>query len=217
MFTMDLHSHTTFSYDGTNTPEEIIENAIAHSVDIIGITDHQFSIGGDLREYKSRLSECRKKYAGKITVLRGLEIGTRPAPDDLNPCDTDDLDYVLFESLDDERAMDLNEFLNWRRQFKCACGLAHCDIFRLGERYGVDMLQLMRRHRLFWELNISGNYNYYYDFLTNEKKRLAVKQSRIPVTVGSDTHWVEEYRFRQLRRANELIKTLGNPMPQIKK
>lgn len=213
MFTMDLHNHTTFSYDGTNTPEEIIENAIAHSVDVIGITDHQFSIGGDLREYKSRLDACRKKYASKITVLRGLEIGTRPAPHDLNPRDTDDLDYVLFESLDDHRAMDLNEFFKWRQQFNCRCGLAHCDIFRLGERYNVDMLRLMRQHNLFWELNISGNYDYYYDFLTNEKKRLAVKQSRIPVTVGSDTHWIEEYRFRQLRRANELIKSLGNPMP----
>ena len=216
MFTMDLHNHTTFSYDGTNTPEEIIENAIAHSVDVIGICDHQFSIGGDLREYKSRLDECRKKYAGKIKVLRGLEIGTRPAPNDLNPRDTDDLDYVLFESLDDERAMDLNEFLNWRRQFKCECGLAHCDIFRLGERYSVDMLRIMRQYNLFWELNISGNYDYYYDFLTNEKKRLAVKQSRVPMTVGSDTHWVEEYRFRQLRKANELVKALGNPMPRIK-
>lgn len=216
MFTMDLHNHTIFSYDGTNTPEEIIENAIIHGVDLIGITDHQFSVGGDLSEYKSRLGECQKKYAGKIKILKGLEIGTRPVPDDLDPRDTDELDYVLFESLDDERAISLPDFLNMRRQFRCPCGLAHCDIFRLGNRYGVDMLQIMRRYKIFWELNISGNYDYYYDFLTNDKKRLAIKQSGIPVTVGSDTHWIEEYRFRPLRRANELIKSLGNPMPLFK-
>ena len=27
MYTVDLHNHTKFSYDGSNTPEEIIENA----------------------------------------------------------------------------------------------------------------------------------------------------------------------------------------------
>ncbi len=209
MFTADLHNHTVFSYDGTNTPEEIIENAIAHRVDVIGITDHQFSIGGDLREYKARLDACREKYGDKIKVLRGLEIGTRPAPDDLNPRDTDDLDYVLFESLDDTRAMDLADFLEWRRRFRCPCGLAHCDIFRLGERYGVDMLKIMRRSGLFWELNISGNYDYYYDFLTNDKKREAVARSGVKVSVGSDTHWIEEYRFRPIRRANALMRELG--------
>ena len=212
---MDLHNHTIFSYDGTNTPEEIIENAAAHSISVIGITDHQFSIGGGLSEYKARLEACREKYADKIKVLRGLEIGTRPAPDNLDPRDTDELDYVLFESLDDPRAMDLNDFINWRRQFRCPCGLAHCDIFRLSGRYNVDMLRLMRRYGIFWEINVSGNYDYYYDFLTNEKKRLAVKRSGICVTVGSDTHWIEEYRFRPLRRANELVKSLGIPAPRF--
>ena len=38
MYTVDLHNHTKFSYDGSNTPEEIIENAIRHGVDVIGIT-----------------------------------------------------------------------------------------------------------------------------------------------------------------------------------
>ena len=51
MYTVDLHNHTVFSYDGSNTPEKIIENAIAHSIDVIGITDHQFSIGDKLSEY----------------------------------------------------------------------------------------------------------------------------------------------------------------------
>ena len=213
MFTMDLHNHTIFSYDGTNTPEEIIENAIIHSVDVIGITDHQFSIGGDLREYKSRLSECRHKYKGKITVLRGLEIGTRPAPDDLNPLDTADLDYVLFESLDDFRAMDFFEFISWRHRYSCPVGLAHCDIFALGERYGLDMPDVLRTEKIFWELNVSGNYDCYYDFLTSAKKREMIKRAGIGVSVGSDTHAVDEYRFKQLKRANELVESMGFAKP----
>lgn len=58
---IDLHNHTTFSYDGKNTPEAIIQNAIAHNVDVIGITDHQFTIRQDLEYYISYLKYCQKK------------------------------------------------------------------------------------------------------------------------------------------------------------
>ena len=77
MYTVDLHNHTKFSYDGSNTPEEIIENAIRHGVDVIGITDHQFSIGENLPIYYEYIQHCKIKYADKIKVLCGLEIGTR--------------------------------------------------------------------------------------------------------------------------------------------
>ena len=213
MYTVDLHNHTVFSYDGSNTPEEIIENAINCGVDVIGITDHQFSIGENLPTYYSHIRHCQLKYADKIRVLCGLEIGTRPAPPESLPSATAVFDYVLFESLDDERAMDFYEFLEWRRLFKCKVGLAHTDIFKLGERYGADILKVMRDNDIFWELNTSGNYIYYYDFLTNEKKQCAVKESGIPVSVGSDTHAVNEYRKKQVRRANELLQKLGIPLP----
>ena len=213
MYTVDLHNHTVFSYDGSNTPEEIIENAINCGVDVIGITDHQFSIGENLPTYYSHIRHCQLKYADKIRVLCGLEIGTRPAPPESLPSTTAVFDYVLFESLDDERAMDFYEFLEWRRLFKCKVGLAHTDIFKLGERYGADILKVLRDNDIFWELNTSGNYIYYYDFLTNEKKQRAVKESGIPVSVGSDTHAVDEYRKKQVRRANELLQKLGIPLP----
>ena len=54
----DLHNHTTFSYDGSNTPEEIIENAIANGIECVGITDHQFSIGAELKGYIKIINEC---------------------------------------------------------------------------------------------------------------------------------------------------------------
>ena len=109
--------------------------------------------------------------------------------------------------------MDLYEFLEWSRLFKCKKGLAHTDIFRLSEKYGLDMIDAMKKYGLFWELNSSGNYMYYYDFLTNAKKRNQIQRSGIAVTVGSDTHDINDYRFEQLKRANELIRRIGNPMP----
>ena len=192
MYTVDLHNHTKFSYDGSNTPEEIIENAIRHGVDVIGITDHQFSIGENLPIYYEYIQHCKIKYADKIKVLCGLEIGTRPTPPESLPRATENFDYVLFECLDDTRAIDFYEFLEWRKLFKCKAGLAHTDIFKLGERYGLDIIKILR---------------------DNEKKQQIIKESGIPVSVGSDTHYIAEYRKKQIRRANELLQKLNIPLP----
>lgn len=213
MYTIDLHNHTCFSYDGSNTPEEIIENAIANNVDVIGISDHQFSIGDKLLSYCEYINNCKIKYADKIRVLCGLEIGTCPPPQKKLSASGEKFDYVLFESLDKDGAMDFFEFLKWQNQFKCKTGLAHTDIFKLSEQYGTDILKIMRDNNIFWELNTSGNYSYYYDFLTNERKRQLVRESGIAVSVGSDTHYIPEYRKTQIKRANELIQKMKLPMP----
>ncbi len=212
---MDLHNHTTFSYDGSNTPEEIIENAIDCGIDAIGITDHQFSIGRSIGAYIRKLNECKAKYNDRIKVLAGLEIGTRPAPADLMTYDISELDYILFESLDDFRAMDFFEFVPWRRRFGCPAGLAHCDIFKMGERYGIDMPAVLRREDLFWELNTSGNYDCYYDFLTNSRKRRALLDAGVGVSVGSDTHAIYEFRKKQILRANQLLDEEGFKKPFV--
>lgn len=159
------------------------------------------------------IQHCKIKYADQIKVLCGLEIGTRPTPPESLPRATENFDYVLFECLDDTRAIDFYEFLEWRKLFKCKAGLAHTDIFKLGERYGLDIIKILRDNDIFWELNTSGNYIYYYDFLTNEKKQQIIKESGIPVSVGSDTHYIAEYRKKQIRRANELLQKLNIPLP----
>lgn len=208
---MDLHNHTIFSYDGSDTPERLIEHAISVGIDTIAVTDHQFSLGGRLEEYISRLEECRVKYNGKIRVLIGLEIGTRPLPDDFYASQANSrIDFCLFECID-RGGMDIFEFFEWRRMFSCKAGLAHTDIFALSERYGIDMLSEMKKRDIFWELNSSGNYNYYYDFLTNARKRRMVRNSGITMSAGSDTHRIEEFRPHALRRANDIIAELGNP------
>lgn len=210
---MDLHNHTIHSYDGSNTPEEIIENAIKNGIEVVGICDHQFTVRDHLEEYTEHIYMCKEKYAQYIKVLVGLEIGMAPKPSDLLVSDANKLDYVLFERLDRQAATDLFEFLQWRKLFKCPVGLAHCDVFKMSERYGVDMLDIMYRENIFWELNTSGNYDYYYDFLTNHNKRETIKCSGVGVSVGSDTHAVFEFRKKQILKANELVGQLGLPLP----
>ncbi len=206
----DLHNHTKFSYDGENTPEEIIENALANGLEVVGISDHQFSIGARLGEYIEKIQECKEKYSGKIKVLCGLEIGTRPAPNDFLMSYSKQLDYCLFESIDSLRAMDFYEFLEWTRLFSCPKGLAHTDIFSLEDRYGVDIFKVMQEYSLFWEINTSGNYSYYYDFITNREKRDRVKNSGIILSVGSDTHWIGDFSISKLRSIHKLIDDMGN-------
>ena len=209
----DLHNHTKFSYDGTNTCEEIIENGIKKGISVIGISDHQFSIN-NLDEYIEKVKECKEKYKDKITVKCGLEIGLRPKPSDLVSFNRKGLDYCLFESLDSNRdyTMDLYEFLEWTRLFKMPKGLAHTDIFRLSEKYHTDILKLMKEYDLFWEINTSGNYTYYYDFITNFSKQQIIKKSGIAVSIGSDTHYVNDLKTEKLRSAHNLVSSLGNPI-----
>ncbi len=71
-------------------------------------------------------------------------------------------------------------FWNGESCLNAKAGLAHTDIFKLGERYGLDIIKILRDNDIFWELNTSGNYIYYYDFLTNEKKQQIIKESGIP-------------------------------------
>lgn len=212
MHLCDLHNHTYFSYDGSNSPEEVIENALANDISVIGITDHQFSIGSDINKYIKKINECKEKYKRYITVLCGLEIGTRPKPNDFIASRSAELDYCLFESTDSKIAMDFFEFIEWIKLFKCPVGLAHTDIFALEERYGVDIFKVLSENNIFWEINTSGNYNYYYDFITNIAKRERVKNSGITISLGSDTHWIGDFSAVKLKSVYELIKKLGNPI-----
>lgn len=208
MKTVDLHNHTVYSYDGSNTPREIICNAMANHIDVIGITDHQFSVRERLYDYISEINSLKEEFAGRIEVLCGLEIGTRPMPNDFFARCSNKLDYCLFESLDNPRAMDFYEFMQWRNLFSCPVGLAHTDVFLLSEVYGMDILSYMRDADIFWEINTSGNYTYYYDFLTNKKKQSAVKESGVSVSIGSDTHNIAVYDASKIKRAHNLVSTL---------
>ncbi|MBQ7985798.1 MAG: PHP domain-containing protein [Clostridia bacterium] len=209
---IDLHNHTNFSYDGISGINSLVENAIRNGVSILGITDHEFSIGDRIDEYIDAVNYAKEQYKGKITLLLGLEIGTRPYPEAFNPEITKNLDFCLFESLDDSRAMDFNKFLDWRKNFHCPQGLAHTDIFKLSERYNTDILSILKKENIFWEINFSGNYNYYFDLISNREKQDAVKKSGIALSVGSDTHWVGDFDKKRLVQTNELVRSLKNPL-----
>lgn len=76
----DLHTHTVFS-DGKNTPEEMVEAAIARGMGKIGFSDHSYT-SFDRRYcmkresiplYRETILALKEKYRGRIEVLLGIE------------------------------------------------------------------------------------------------------------------------------------------------
>jgi histidinol-phosphatase (PHP family) len=86
---VDYHVHTNFSEDAPGGQAEIdavIESAIAKGLSEIAITDHsdpnypdpeeEFKL--DYEEYHKALLAAEKKYAERIRVVKGIEIGMIP-------------------------------------------------------------------------------------------------------------------------------------------
>ncbi|MGI6072077.1 MAG: PHP domain-containing protein [Lachnospiraceae bacterium] len=75
----ELHCHTTFS-DGANTPEEMVQTAIAMSLKRIGISDHSYTFFDErycmpksrISEYMQAVHALRRKYT-EIEILCGVE------------------------------------------------------------------------------------------------------------------------------------------------
>lgn len=90
----DLHMHSVYS-DGKNTAEEMIQEAIRLGLDTVGLSDHshaKFDECGMTAEgtkaYRTEMAELKRKYAGRIQVLCGLER-------DYYSDDFQDYDYVI--------------------------------------------------------------------------------------------------------------------------
>ena len=88
----DLHMHTIWS-DGTNTAEEMVQEAIRKGLETVGISDHSSGdpCGMTLEQsvdYRAEIARLKEKYAGQIRVLCGLER-------DFISDDFADYDYVI--------------------------------------------------------------------------------------------------------------------------
>ena len=80
MSRFDLHTHTTYC-DGGNTPEEMVRAALAAGLDTLGFSGHGYapydtdccmSVEG-AAAYRAEIAALRKKYAGQIRILCGVE------------------------------------------------------------------------------------------------------------------------------------------------
>ncbi len=83
MHMYDYHTHTAFSDDSEAPMEEMIESAICRGIKELAITDHhdpgfedpEFPFQLDFSHYEKALLDAEKRYADKITIIKGLELG----------------------------------------------------------------------------------------------------------------------------------------------
>ncbi len=179
----DLHSHTYYSFCGKDTPEAIVEAAIAGGLDLFGITDHNHGVGygrhelfcatadaglnnyeRTLRRYFDHQTLIRDKYKDRIGVLCGIEVCTHRKPGCANHAlpagaDISFFDYCLIEDLDVASSVTGGDLFAYAR--RCATpvvGVAHTDLFAHIARLGADPLDYFRRmaeENIFWEMNVS--------------------------------------------------------------
>ena len=95
-FLTDMHTHTTFSHDGKNTPAEMLEAAQKNGLAFYGVSDHfdydyDFSLmdeaeriatqNGDTAEYFHTLRHLQEDYEGVMNVAVGAEFGYSEKPE----------------------------------------------------------------------------------------------------------------------------------------
>lgn len=82
----DYHMHTWFSKDSDASPESMVEGAIAKGLESICFTDHEdkdYEMNGeesvvDTDKYFAVMSKVQEKYADRLHVRIGIELGLQP-------------------------------------------------------------------------------------------------------------------------------------------
>ena len=180
----DLHSHTYYSFCGKDSPETIVEAAIAGGLDLFGITDHNYGIGyarhnlfcatahmeglesyeRTLRRSYDHINLIKEKYADRIKVLRGIEICTLKSDQHPNfslPAEANIsyFDYCLIENVNAATSITGGDLFAFAK--RCGTpvvGVAHTDLFAHAEQMGIPAAEYFARmaeENIFWEMNVS--------------------------------------------------------------
>lgn len=90
MITSDFHMHTSFSTDSDTAPEAMVKGALEKRLKTICITDHldrdypfyeelgENAFLFDMDAYFGKLRELQEKYAGRLDIRIGVELGLQP-------------------------------------------------------------------------------------------------------------------------------------------
>ena len=185
----DLHSHTYYSFCGKDSPEAIVEAAIAGGIELFGICDHNHGINFgrfdaliapetvipntssavSLRRYYDHINLIKEKYADRIRILRGIEVTAHlDMPKVALPADADIsfFDYCLIENPDMENSIIKRDLFTFAERCGCpSVGVAHTDMFTFIEAIGEDPYRYFKRmaeQNIFWEMNVSYDSIHHY-------------------------------------------------------
>jgi len=223
----DLHSHTYYSLDSTDSPDTLISAAIKGGIQLLGISDHIYGIAFgrtdarlapsdvipnqyspvSLQRYFEHLSLLKEKYSNKIRILRGVEVATYDViPKITLPASADIsfFDYCLIEQLSHQHSITNGDLFSFAK--RCGTkyvGVAHTDMFAFINSIGEDPLRyfsLMAEHNIFWEMNVNYDsihgyqeHPYMLEFFKNKQQQDIVRKSGVRLSVGFDSHRIQDY------------------------
>jgi histidinol phosphatase-like PHP family hydrolase len=228
----DIHTHSDWS-DGDNSQKEIVENAIRHCFDTIGISDHfglitpRSVLASGLTEYLDALVDLKALYEQKIKILTGLELPAKLVANGFDSKLTEffnRLDYVLIEDM--EFTPSVSDYAKIRdnlEKITCNKGLAHCNLFKLCSQMGLTLDALvddLRKSCLFWEVNASMHHAffdeilYYSRYKSQEVGKLfdTINDHGVRTAIGSDSHSIDEIPYGRLSQANMVVNEYLLPM-----
>ncbi|TXT63425.1 MAG: hypothetical protein BAJALOKI3v1_370005 [Promethearchaeota archaeon] len=211
---INLHIHTIYS-DGRNDIETMVHKAKELNFDYIAITDHfsnawKADIIKTLDSYKKinlylerikAQNNALIKKKQNLRVLKGIEVDLGSSKKYvLKLVDPTKFDLILFEYLESPESIEFIENLieQWINQGNNKkplpiFGLAHFDPskFIYGE---IDVLRdFLQKYDIYFEFNSA-----YSQFYASKYKELffdIIKDHRIAVGIGADSHNVSELQF----------------------
>ena len=186
----DVHSHTYYSYCGKDSPEALIQTALANGIELLGICDHYYGIvmnrpgvpydsdehriithNAALKRYYEHIKILADKYKDDVEVWCGIELtavdkGFTLMPDGV---DVSMFDYCFIENFQFPSSA-IDDVLAYAA--RCGCkrtGLAHMDLPAYLQAKGLDrdeFFKKMKEQNVFWELNV--NYDSKHKFKEHE-------------------------------------------------
>jgi len=102
----DTHTHSKYSFDGVETVEDMCFAAISQGVSVLAVTDHSEAMEGipytekervRILGAKAEVEAARIKFAGKLDVLFGCELGQPHMNPEYAKCILEEFkfDYIL--------------------------------------------------------------------------------------------------------------------------
>jgi DNA polymerase (family 10) len=93
----DLHTHTSWSADGKNTLEEMVERAVALGYAYYGLTDHSHYLReGKLEQQRRQVERLRGRLPRRFRLLHGIEANIRANGEvDVAEDELAELDWVM--------------------------------------------------------------------------------------------------------------------------
>lgn len=223
----DMHMHTNAT-DGLNTLEEMIEAAIAKGYQYIAITDHskRVSMANGLNAERlldqwKTIDKLRKKYNGKIQILKGLECdileqGGMDLPDDV--LEQGDWIIASVHYGQNQSKQQITDRIVGALENPNVCIIAHPTgrLINRREPYEVDLdtvFQCAKENKKFVELNANPA-----RLDLNDVYCHAAKEQGIPIGINSDGHKIEgldvmRYGIKQARRAGLTKEDVVNTRP----